>query len=75
MRSAEGPAPSRLGVMRTWIGVGVMGLVTIAVLGLRDGLSRVVLGAALVVCVAMLAAMVWLDRRDARNADRTSRQG
>ena len=52
-----------------------MTVVAVAVFRLDEGVTRIVVGVALALCLAMVAAMVWLDRRDTRNTERSDRQG
>lgn len=74
MRSTDSPEPGRLGLRWTWAGVVVMTVVAVALLRVDGTATRVVVGAALAVCLAMVAMMVWLDRRDARSTERSDRR-
>lgn len=71
MRSTDRTQLGRLGLRWTWIGVVVaVTVVAVAVFRLDEGVTWVVVGAALAVCLAMAAAMIWLDRRGARDSQR-----
>jgi predicted cobalt transporter CbtA len=56
--------------MGTWVGVAVMTAGAIALFQLGDSVPRVVVGLALLLCLGMVVAMLWFDRR----AERTTRR-
>lgn len=66
MKPARTPQTSRAGSMWTWVGVAVMTAGAIALFQLGDGVPRVVVGLALLLCLGMVVVMLWLDRRAER---------
>ncbi|MEX0698775.1 MAG: hypothetical protein WD895_07765 [Acidimicrobiia bacterium] len=63
MRSTENPEPRRTGLIWIWVGVVVMSAGALALFRLDGSVTRIVVGAALAVCLGMVAVMLWLDRR------------
>ncbi|HSL26064.1 MAG TPA: hypothetical protein VLA54_07245 [Acidimicrobiia bacterium] len=61
------------GLLWTAVGVVVMSLAAVAGFRLDDGITRMVVGAALATCLAM-AAMVWLRRCDSNSIERPDRR-
>lgn len=70
MRSTENPEPGRPGLLWVWVGVVVMSAGALALLRLGGSVTRIVVGAALVICLGMVAMMLWLDRRAERETKR-----
>ncbi|HKX76856.1 MAG TPA: hypothetical protein VJR05_15845 [Acidimicrobiia bacterium] len=69
------PEPGRSGLTWVWVGVAVMSVGAVAVLRLDEGVTRIVVGAALAICLLAVGAMVWMDRRENRSGDRSIRRG
>lgn len=70
MKSTEKPEPHRNAVMWTVVGVAVMTAGAVAVFRLEGGVTGFVGGAALAVCLGMVAVMLWLDHRAERETRR-----
>ena len=63
MKPTRTPEPAGTGLMWIWIGVAVMIAGALTLLRLGGNVSRVVVGAALIMCLGMVAVMLWLARR------------
>jgi len=74
VRSTKKPEPGRLHLMWAWVGVVVMTVVAVTVFWLDEGVTQVVVAAALTVCLAMVAVARWLDRRAGRSVERVDQR-
>jgi hypothetical protein len=54
-----------------WVGVAVMSVAALGLFWLDEDITRFVVGVALVVCLSMVGAMVWMDRRESKRVDPT----
>ena len=70
MKPARTPEPGRTGLIWIWVGVVAMSVGALALFRLGGDVPRVIVGAALVVCLGMVAMMLWLDRRAERETKR-----
>jgi uncharacterized membrane protein YfcA len=70
VKPARTPEPGRIGLIWIWVGVVTMSVGALALFRLDGSVSRVIVGAALVVCLGMVAMMLWLDRRAERETKR-----
>ena len=70
MKPTKTDAPGQSGLIWTWVGVVVMAAGALALFRLGGNVPRIIVGAALAVCLGLVAVMLWLDRRAERETRR-----